>query len=303
MEKITNLAQREISSLRNIKIISSIITNFILPSLIAILGWFQSGIRENSEILFWVIISLLIGLQVVIGFLNFRGSQLVTEAYFEAREIFEDNRNNLNQIKQLKETIEDLANVEESFSGLQTIERQSIQQGFQKRDDLYFVIKNLCSILVNGRDAFFKFEVQELWNFAVYIYDDNEGLLIPVWRKKNEYHPATGEGRKWEPGQGHIGKAFADRRSKITKDATDPDVADIMRAPESKFRNYDERVYCSFASIPIGPVEDNSQPFGVLVATSNKVNRFNKANCLILKHVANTLANVIYLNNTKLNEF
>jgi GAF domain-containing protein len=66
-------------------------------------------------------------------------------------------------------------------------------------------------------------------------------------------------------------------------------------SPNAKRYDYDKETYRSFASIPIGPIDENSQPFGVLVATSDQINRFYKGNCLILTHVADTLANVIHL--------
>ena len=72
-------------------------------------------------------------------------------------------------------------------------------------------------------------------------------------------------------------------------------LAALMSPPTSLIREYDRQVYRSFASIPIVLENEPEEPLGVLVATSNQVNRFNKFNCLILKHLADTLAGVIVL--------
>ncbi len=94
-----------------------------------------------------------------------------------------------------------------------------------------------------------------------------------------------------------MGKAFIDGNAKITGNALEPNTASLMSPPQNLKRSYDETTYCSFASIPIMLENETEKVLGVVVATSNKVNRFNKFNCLILKHLADTLANVLILKN------
>ena len=66
-----------------------------------------------------------------------------------------------------------------------------------------------------------------------------------------------------------------------------------MAPPASLIQYYDQTVYRSFASIPIKLVNTEKQPFGVLVATSDRVDRFNKANCLILNYLASAVKSIL----------
>jgi GAF domain len=94
-------------------------------------------------------------------------------------------------------------------------------------------------------------------------------------------------------GRGHVGFAFANNRPIITEDSRNPDVKNLVSASEDHSRDYDESVYISFASIPIGPVKDQQEPLGVLVATSDRPQRFSSENSRIIAHAALALANAL----------
>ena len=105
--------------------------------------------------------------------------------------------------------------------------------------------------VVNEREELFGFDTSEIWNFAVYIYDDQPGRPVPVCRQKARNYPSKdASGRSWKPGTGHVGIAFAQREARITADASNPDLS-LFGATGSNARDYDGRAYISFISQPI----------------------------------------------------
>ena len=130
-------------------------------------------------------------------------------------------------------------------------------------------------------------EADEWWNFAVYVMDERDGVLKPIWRRKHLAHPSQqGLGRGWPSGVGHVGRAFADNEDKITSDASPPAVQEQVRPPVALRRDYDERAYVSFAALPVRRSVHHDAPCGVLVGTSNKSGRFDRENCEILRQAA-----------------
>lgn len=133
------------------------------------------------------------------------------------------------------------------------------------------------------------FEASERWAVAVYFYSGERDQLQLVWREKSRNHPAGDNPRSWGRGQGHVGKAFVDGKPIITADASHPDVEQLCVAPAGHERNYDQKAYRSFASIPISVSEAEHQPYGVLVGTSDKPGRFDQDSALLLKHFADSI--------------
>ncbi|MCC0179452.1 GAF domain-containing protein [Waterburya agarophytonicola K14] len=295
MQDIRKIAKKEAKSVRRIKQYASLSTTFVLPFLIAILVGSKGDFNEDTKTLFWL---LLIGLgifQVLIGIAyGFNDENLAIEAYFLAEELEKQN-NILNKNKQELEKdiryLNILHNTIQAFRVLESdfVRNESNEEGLQDFIDI------TVSFIVDIREQIFDFNSEDLWSFSVYLYRQNDDLLESIWLKKHENHPSTGEPRKWKPGQGHIGRAFIDGVAKITGDATELAVANLMSPPPRLARDYDREAYKSFASIPISLNAEQEKPYGVLVVTSNKPNRFNKFNCLILNHVADTISNVIAL--------
>jgi hypothetical protein len=166
-------------------------------------------------------------------------------------------------------------------------------QSLDSDEQLQRVVDNILDPLVTNGEDIFGFGPSEKWNFVVYIFDPSCDMLVAVWRRKGETHPSEGLGRGWRRGQGHVGFAFANSRAVITEDSRNPDVKNLVSATEGHKRDYDEGVYVSFASIPIGPVGDQQEPLGVLVATSDRSGRFSSENSRIFAHAALALANAL----------
>jgi hypothetical protein len=158
------------------------------------------------------------------------------------------------------------------------------------------IIDEAMKFVVAQRATLFRMETStELFDFAVYLHDPDSGLLQNVWRFKHDQHPGGKLGRSWAPGQGHVGKAFADRCSKVTGDTSRPEASALLATTPACTREYDGATYRAFASFPIGPAAASDAPIGVLTASSNVVDRFNYGNTEVLRHAALALASLIIL--------
>lgn len=293
MKEIKRNARREIKGLKRIKVGINLITYFLIPFLIAVTVGYKIELEEASVSLYNTLLFTEILVQILFGILLlFLDNNLAVEAYFYSNDLKKENKYLRTENQDLRKRIEYLVLLENTIQAFREIELQHLHKN---DDDLVSFIKIAFSLIINISDRLFEFKPNELWNFAVYIYKHETQTLQSVWREKHRNHPSKGEPRTWKPGQGHVGKAFSDGTAKITGDALDPNVANLMSPPNSLMRNYDSKAYRSFASIPIVLENDQELVYGVLVATSDEVNRFNKFNCLILQHLADTLASVIVL--------
>ncbi|MBO6724619.1 MAG: GAF domain-containing protein [Rhizobiaceae bacterium] len=159
------------------------------------------------------------------------------------------------------------------------------------------IMDELLSPFYLQGDSIFGFVPSEKWSIGIYLYSKPKKLLKPVWRQKSNNHPSQGMGREWRSGEGHVGKAFLDRRPILTGNANDDAVAQLCRARSSKQLDYDSKTYISFASVPIGLADDdNVDPFGVLVATSDREDRLSEESTTeLLMHAAETIAVILEL--------
>jgi hypothetical protein len=212
------------------------------------------------------------------------------------------------EIYQLKQTIHGLGQAIELSSALATLNYTTrrmvvkyVQNGISTKDHLYESLSEIMAPLHLEGEHFFGIQGSERWNFAVYLFSAKEDQLVPIWREKARNHPSEGAGRSWGRGEGHVGKAWVNGKAIITGDASHPEVAPLSAAPHEKERDYDVGLYRSYASIPIGPLlEDEGFPYGVLVATSDRIGRFDKENTAILVHIADSIASLLSLSGANL---
>ncbi|MEM9749426.1 MAG: GAF domain-containing protein [Pseudomonadota bacterium] len=186
---------------------------------------------------------------------------------------------------------------------LRQMSAEYISQGLHVRDDLDEMLSDLLAPLYLMGGHLLEIDGKESWSFSVYLYSATDDVLRPVWRRRSPNHPSTGESRSWERGQGHVGKAFVDRRTLFTSDAHASDVAQLVEATGENQRNYDRDAYRSFASLPFGlTVDDSDQipPTGVLVATSSQIGRFDIEMVELIQHFADTLGVIFALTKTDL---
>lgn len=139
------------------------------------------------------------------------------------------------------------------------------------------LVLNSC---VTFRAEIFRFQAEDLYNFAVYLYNESEDVLRVAWRVcDSRIKPKN---REWKPGEGHVGLCYT-RKSEIFSN----------NVPESEELDRDEpdddEKYVSMVSIPIfrsgdfpnvhsgsSGVNHNANPLGVFVVTSSAPNQFDE---------------------------
>lgn len=189
----------------------------------------------------------------------------------------------------------------ESFSAstLRSMVTQYISTDFKDVSEFNEAIDELLSPLELSGAVIFGFDGPEKWSFALYLYSKKDDILVPIWRKRSINHPGNKISRKWGRGEGHVGKAFVDGTPIITGDASVREVQQLALGPISKNKPYDN-IYMSFASVPFGPIgTDSNLPYGVLVATSDTKDRYDKNSGYLLQHYADSVAMLLGL--TKVN--
>ena len=137
--------------------------------------------------------------------------------------------------------------------------------------------------LVEQRVPLLGFEDEEVWSAAVYFFDAQVDLLVPIavrrsWRSEKE-------SRRWPRDEGHIGMAFSRERKLIHRDISTEAVFD---ARMDRIRPDDKQRYRSIASVPIR--NSRGQCLGVITATSGTVGRFTEENTEILLELADAIA-------------
>lgn len=266
--------------------VTSTFYSLLMPILAGVFATYYTDLTKVHPALFWLPAITFIGLAFVAAMVTW-DVKLAPEVYLELEEACDKNT-------ALEDRIDLLALVQEQAIIWSVMVRGYIKRGTNTPDELDEAIREICGVIVENRDGFFHFKRNELWNFAVYLYDRERDTLVPVWRERHLLHPSVGPGRFWAPGKGHVGLAFVDGAAKITPDATDPGVWSLMNTPATA-KPHDEGAYASFISQPIGPVAEGNRPFGVLVATSNVVGRFDRGNALALRHAASAIATLMHL--------
>ncbi|HEY0105927.1 MAG TPA: GAF domain-containing protein [Rhizomicrobium sp.] len=263
---------------------SEIIAGLVVPVLVGLVATFQEKIIAASPFLFW---ALLIALGVMALVLTLASTNVKS-----APEVYLDWQIERDANARMTKDIRYGALLEAEILAMNGLVRGYAAERITSRGALSEAIGNVCGGFVEERNAYFNFEHGEMWNFAVYLWNDPIQRLEPLWREKARNHPSKGPGRVWGSNEGHIGHAFRTRRELITSDAQMIEVAALMAGVGNE-QPYDAQTYKSYVSEPILAQNPASRPFGVLVATSNRVGRFDPANSRILKHAAVALATLM----------
>lgn len=140
--------------------------------------------------------------------------------------------------------------------------------GLQRRNA---TIAKLVDFLKAKRMSLLGFE-DEYWTMSVYLMDEDAGLLKCLVARRPKEDNERLPHREWAPGEGHIGKAFQDRKELVTSDAQDLSQAQFLQAPREKRRLYDTERFRSIVSVPI--VTGKTEAVGGVTATSDRVGRF-----------------------------
>jgi len=275
--------RRSIASLVKFARISSVICSVAIPILVGVFVVYYHELIIINPLLFWLPLIFVIIISCLYAGLTIE-MPLAAEYYIDLDQEKVKNNN-------LSFNIVYMSLLQEHLLAWNIMVRGYAEGRLTTPDQLKNAVKAICGQIVARREEYFAFERNELWNFAVYLWDEQTQELIPVWRDRHPQHPSKGDGRHWRDGEGHVGHAFRRRDALITPDAQVPAIRDLMAAGE-KEQPYDAATYRSFVSQPISALGD-TKPFGVLVATSNLPNRFDKANALVLVHASSVIASTI----------
>ena len=265
------------------------------PIATGILGAFTPALFGYSGFLTalaWSFVALMYGIAY---FRTFPNSKSFVALSVENEKLERDLESAQSDVASLQQSIELLSTLNSINYASRRMAATFITKPPTGLDELSEMCSELLAPIYLEGETLFGLQGSERWNFAVYLHRADTDELRPVWREKSLNHPSEGLGRVWTRGRGHVGKAFVDGQPIITGDATHPDVAQFCSVNGASLRDYDDEVYRSFASFPIGPVTNGNEPLGVLVATSDRVGRFNKENTAVLLHLADTLAAILQL--------
>lgn len=294
MSNARELAKRGIRQIKNLQRLNTVLATVILPACFAVVLTFSEEILTINDTLFYGAVAIIIVIQMPLSFLLMADIQLAQQVQIETSEIFEENTMLIEENSYLEYELKYFSSLQEASYQWMNMQRNYIDAGFQDLSELKEAIDEILNVIVVGREQLFDMKSDELWNFAVYLYSTNDKKLKPAWRVHHHKLDASGDGRIWAPGEGHVGQAYQGGNALITNDATDKELVEVFKPKKGNERKeVDTTVYISFASIPIGPFDEKDDPFGVLVATSDTARRFDDNNSLILRHASVILANII----------
>jgi hypothetical protein len=175
----------------------------------------------------------------------------------------------------------EVSKTQQSVTYLMTLELESLIDEVRSRPEDYPLAQGLKDWetglnrilwhLVDHRTQLFGYKGDSLYNFALYMYDENSGDLFIKWRSHD--NRLTTSNRRWKPGFGHVGLAFIQGEAKICQD-----IATSSELSDSATIESDKKNYRSFISVPIKDsynILGGNKPLGVLVFTSNHVSQFS----------------------------
>lgn len=145
-------------------------------------------------------------------------------------------------------------------------------------------VERILAPIIAKRTETLGFRSDDLYNFAVYIFHPKTQKLYVFYRdcdNRIERHD-----RAWEKGVGHVGIAFAMKKTCVATDSTRIVGEFVHDQYES-----DAKFYRSFVSTPIINVNAKSdQPFGTLVITSSRKDHFDETYKSAVEVFANILS-------------
>ena len=294
-EEFSQIASRQVEN----KLGNFALFHFVLPLSIAVLGVCSTylwGLNPAIPLVLWFFVAVIYGL-------SWWKSH---PTYNDVHRLLLHKQRDDSKINELKEEVNVLQSVAldlnyknmasfifraMSLEYINEIRTNGFEEGYFSE-----ILDEILSLFYLQGDAVFGFTMSEKWSVGVYIFDKENYVLKSVWRQKSNSHPSTGSGRDWTPGEGHVGKAFLDRRPILTGNANDEAVSQLCRSRGSKQLDYDDSTYVSFASVPISVSRnDDDDPFGVLVVTSNREDRLSEESTELLMHAAQTIAVILAL--------
>lgn len=289
-QRLYGKVNQTIRALTRLKDFCALISNLIVPTIIAVICDYQTEIVKFSPFAFYVPMAMCIvfaGFFFVISY-NIKSS---AEILVEMDEVTDT-------VKRLEKIVGVFTTVDFLCTAWRGIVDASVINSKLDEAKLLETISAMCALIVDQKDSIYHFKAGELWSFGVYKYEVDSDTLVCVCRDKCSTHPGGQMGRAWKPGQGHVGITFSNRSGKQTSDARVPEVARLLQAPVGTARAYDNETYVALQTEPV-LTEEGCAPWGVIVATSNLPKRFDPANGIALNHLAGEVASLIVTNSAQ----
>ena len=164
-----------------------------------------------------------------------------------------------------KNNIERLIALETSLVILEELLSSSRQKKISETE-----FQKLLLPIIIRRSEIFGYSSDELFNFAIYIWNSNGNCLDVKFRKCDDRIPV--HNRSWQRGNGHVGICFAQGKMIFNKvEAKDSDLKEAFG-----YTDDDLQYYCGTVSAPIFSNKDPKEPIGVLNITSSNGNQFKE---------------------------
>lgn len=186
---------------------------------------------------------------------------------------------NIDQIEQDYKALEARSNQQDKILSRYILYMKSVQWSLSvlesqkysenKNLDAQTILYNLLEPLLKYRDELFDYNGGDLYNIAVYLYNAEEDLLKPYFRRcddRIERHD-----RDWKPLFGHIGYTYWAKNLTITTEY--PGQASATTANELE---HDRDFYASCIAVPIPGKEEDDPLIGVFIITSSRSYQFDR---------------------------
>jgi hypothetical protein len=281
-----------------------------IPSATAIIFAFktwtpQTAPKEIATGSVWIQSTLLV-LVAFAGMVVVLTEKSATSVVHDAQKALDGREDAEKALSESKLVIEELegalarsARVEHIVDAMRAVVDVAICQQEISDEKLTEWLTDLLDFLVTDKLTLFGIG-DEQWNFSVYLFDPATSELSCVVTRRPTKKEEEAPHRSWREGEGHVGKAFQGRRPLVCADSADANVRGFFDAPAGKLMDYDLDRYRSLAALPIQ--SDDEPPFGVLVATSDIVGRFDpedEETFRPLLSLSRTLATLLSVYNVK----
>ncbi|PXW67454.1 hypothetical protein C7964_10629 [Loktanella sp. PT4BL] len=257
-------------SSRSLKL-AKIFGTVVGAAMIALHPWVSTQSFQNAQdiasILLWVGLALTTFSSLVLVFADRTTSEILAEnlrlskQHREDEDEFDFYENYVDHV---------LARLSLNSYMREIVEAATVDDGFDL-DALKKSSKAVLGLLDERKTALFGIQ-DEKWNFGVYRYDAEVEKLVCLACKRADEVPPNHVHRSWRVGEGHVGLAYSRSNEIIFSDANTPELRTVVGAKGQNYREYDEHAYRSLASMPIST--DGANPLGILVATSDKIGRY-----------------------------
>jgi len=248
--------------------ISQLLVSLVFPVIEAILINYATNATGKQVFVYYGLVAIIGVPHLIILFLIVLGEKPLSQYLFEYDELVEDIKDlELNQETELHNSTALNDAVYTATATLVQIEVLASNPPANVND----LFADILSPWIDLRSSIFFFRDGEaLYNFAVYLYDDQTNLLKLAYRDNDSR--LTRNDRSWGIGDGHVGQCFVQKRTIFLSLTDDNQHSDAVQT--TQFKDTDIKYYRSMVATPL--LKRNNEISGVLIVTSSGQNQFVK---------------------------